>query len=31
MDLIYIGLIIVFFISAWLFLQLCESLMGGEK
>lgn len=31
MDLIMIGLTLVFFISAWLLLRLCDSLMGGEK
>jgi hypothetical protein len=31
MDLLMLGVIFVFFISAWLLLKLCDALMGGEK
>ena len=29
MDLLYLGVVIIFFISIWALLRLCEALMGG--
>jgi hypothetical protein len=31
MDFLMLAIILVFFISAWLLLRLCDALMGGEK
>ena len=31
MDLIYLGITIVFFALSWALLVLCERLMGGES
>jgi hypothetical protein len=30
MDIVYIGLTLLFFILSWGLLKLCERLMGGE-
>ena len=31
MDLIYIGVVLIFFALTWALLMLCEVLMGGES
>jgi hypothetical protein len=31
MDLIYIGVVVIFFALTWGLLKLCEVLMGGES
>jgi hypothetical protein len=31
MDLIYIGVVVIFFALTWGLLKLCEGLMGGES
>ncbi len=31
MDLIMVAITILFFISTWFLLKLCDALMGGEK
>jgi hypothetical protein len=30
MDLVYVGITLVFFALSWALLKLCERLMGGE-
>jgi hypothetical protein len=30
MDIVYIGLTLIFFALSWALLKLCERLMGGE-
>ena len=29
MDLLYLGVVMIFFVSIWALLRLCETLMGG--
>ena len=31
MDLIYIGVILIFFALTWALLKLCENLLGGKQ
>ena len=31
MDLIYIGVVLIFFALTWALLKLCENLLGGEQ
>ena len=30
MDLIYVGVTLIFFVLTWALLKLCEALLGGE-
>jgi hypothetical protein len=31
MDLVYLGIVVIFFILTWALLKLCERLLGGES